>query len=167
MSLHAKTKFVAPRSWEDQGGNVDSEIRNLEAVADDNVRQCCAAHQLFTIEIDEVDVEVIGPFCISQTEVEPHLLMLEGKADGLQVGEEPNEALLLGDTVFNHLVADQEGLNAWLNDIGHADILRWIFLLSKGFRIFAGYGTKEGSVSRLDGSQSSSHAGTENHSSEG
>ena len=60
--------------------------------------------------------------------------MLEGKADGLQVREEPDEALFLGDAVFNHLVADQEGLDA--------DILRWIVLLSKGFRIFAGYGTK-------------------------
>ena len=93
--------------------------------------------------------------------------MLEGKADGLQVREEPDEALFLGDAVFNDLVADQEGLDARLNNIGHVDILRWIFLLSKGFRIFAAYGTKERNVSRFDGSQSSHHAGTENHSSEG
>jgi len=68
------------------------------------------------------------------------------------VGKEADEALLLGDAVFNDLVADQEGLNARLNNIGHVDILRWIFLLSKGFRIFGGYGTKERSVSRFDGS---------------
>jgi hypothetical protein len=49
------------------------------------------------------------------------------------------------------LVADQEGLDARLNDIRHDDILRWIFLLSKGFRIFAEYGTKERRMSRFDG----------------
>jgi hypothetical protein len=154
MSIHAKTKFIAPRSREDQRGNVDSEIRNLQAVADDDIRQRGAAYQLFTVEVYEVDLEVIGPFRIRQAEVEPHLLMLEGKADCLQMREEPDEALLLGDAVFNDLVADQKGLNAWLNDIGHDSILRRISLLSKGFRIFAEYGAKERSVSGLDGSKS-------------
>ena len=69
--------------------------------------------------------------------------MLEGEADGLQVGEKSDETLFLGNAVFNDLVADQERLNARLNDFGHDSILRWFFLLSKGFRIFAGYGTKE------------------------
>lgn len=69
--------------------------------------------------------------------------MLEGEADGLQVGEKSDETLFLGDAVFNDLVANQERLNAWLNDFGHDSILRWIFLLSKGFRIFSRYGTKE------------------------
>jgi hypothetical protein len=50
--------------------------------------------------------------------------MLERKADGLQMGEEPDEALLLRDAVFYDLIADQEGLDARLNDIRHDDILR-------------------------------------------
>ena len=86
---------------------------------------------------------MIGPFSVGQAEVETHLLMLERKADGLQMGEEPDETFLFGDAVFNDLVTDQEGLNARLNNIGHGNILRWFLLLSKGFRIFAGYGTKE------------------------
>lgn len=106
MSIHAKTKFVAAGSREDQRGDIDPEIGNLQAVTDNDIRQCGTAYQLFAVEVHEIDVEVIGPFCVGQTEVEPHLLMLEGKADCLQVSEETDEALLLGQAVFNNLVAD-------------------------------------------------------------
>lgn len=64
VSIHTKTKFIAPGGREDQGGNVDTEIRDLEPVADDNVWQRGAAHQLFTVEIHEVDVEVISSFSV-------------------------------------------------------------------------------------------------------
>jgi hypothetical protein len=153
MSIHAETEFIAPRSWEDQRGNVDTEIRNLQAVTDDDIRQRGTTYQLFTVEVHEIDVKVIAPFRIGQTEVEAHLLMLEGKADCLKMREQSDEALLFSQAVFNDLVADQEGLNAWLHDIGHDRILRKISLLSKGFRISGEYGTKEWGVSGLIGSK--------------
>jgi hypothetical protein len=43
--------------------------------------------------------------------------MLEGEAHGLQVGEEADQTFLLGDTVLDDLVADQESLHAWLHDV--------------------------------------------------
>jgi hypothetical protein len=43
--------------------------------------------------------------------------MLEGKAHGLQMGEETDEAFLLGDAVLDDLIADQEGLHARLHDV--------------------------------------------------
>src|SRR5215510_7855327 len=93
--------------------------------------------------------------------------MLKRKANGLQMGEESDQALLLRDAVFYDLVADQEGLDARLNDVRHDDILRRILLLSKGFRIFAGYGTKERTPSRFDKVPSRSrHAGTKSPSPE-
>ena len=106
MSIHTEPKFVASRSGEDQRGNIDAEIRNLQAVADGDVRQRGTAHQLFAVEIHEINIEVIGPFRVGQTKVESHLLMLKRKADRLQMGEEADEALLLGHAVFNDLVAD-------------------------------------------------------------
>jgi hypothetical protein len=43
--------------------------------------------------------------------------VLEGKAHGLQMGEEADEAFFLCDAVLNDLVADQEGLYAWFHDV--------------------------------------------------
>jgi hypothetical protein len=43
--------------------------------------------------------------------------VLEGEAHGLQVGEEADEAFLLGDAVLDDLVADQEGLHTRLYDV--------------------------------------------------
>jgi hypothetical protein len=43
--------------------------------------------------------------------------VLEGETYGLQVGEEADEAFLLGDAVLDDLVADQEGLHTRFHDI--------------------------------------------------
>jgi len=63
--------------------------------------------------------------------------MLEGEADGLQVGEKSDETLFLGNAVFNDLVADQERVNACLIDFGHDSRLRHMLLLSYPTRLFA------------------------------
>ncbi len=73
VSFHTEAKLVTPRSGKDQGGDIDPEIGNLKAVADDNIGKGGPADELFIVEIGQVDVEVIGPFGISETKVQPHL----------------------------------------------------------------------------------------------
>jgi len=44
---------------------------------------------------------------------------LEGKTEGLQVCEQADQAFLLGHAVFDHLVTDQECLDAGLGNVRH------------------------------------------------
>ncbi len=83
VSFHAEAKLVTPRSGEDQGRDIDPEIGNLKAVANDNIGKGGPADKLFIVEIGQVDVEVIGPFGISEAEVQPHLRVLKRKAHRL------------------------------------------------------------------------------------
>ena len=73
MPFHAKAKFVASRSGEDQGRDIDPEIGNLKAVTDGDIRKGGPADELFIVELDQIDVEVIGPFGIGEAEIQPHL----------------------------------------------------------------------------------------------
>jgi hypothetical protein len=57
--------------------------------------------------------------------------MLEGKAHGLQVREEADEAFFSGDAVLNDLIADQESLHARFHDVRHTVIVRKYCRLSK------------------------------------
>ncbi len=91
----------------------------MQAITDNDIRECGPADELFAVEIDQIDVELIGPFSVGQAEVKTHLLMLEGETDGLQVCEQADQAFLLGHAVFDDLVADQECLNAGFGDIRH------------------------------------------------
>src|SRR5512146_1800963 len=117
MPLHAEAKLISPGGGEDQRGDVNAKIRDLQTVSDHNIRKSGTTNELFAVEIDQINVELIGSFGIGQAEVQTHLLMLERKTDGLQVCEEADQALLLGHAVFDDLVADQERLNARLRDI--------------------------------------------------
>ena len=45
--------------------------------------------------------------------------------------EEANEAFLLGDTIFDDLITDQEGLHAWFHNVWHTAIVRESGALSK------------------------------------
>src|SRR6185436_19477125 len=113
MPFHPEAEFIAPRSGEDQRGDIDPEIGNLKAVADSNIWESGSADKLFVVEVDQIDVEVIGPLGIGETEIEAH------------------EAFLLGDAVLNDLVADQEGLHAGFRDVRHTAIVRESSALSK------------------------------------
>ncbi len=119
VALHPQSKLVATGSGEDQRGNINAEIGNLQAISDHNVRERCAAHQLFVIEVRQVDVEVIRALGVREAKIQPQLLMLERKGNCLEMRENADQALLLGQTVFNDLVTDQESLDARFYDIGH------------------------------------------------
>jgi len=119
MAFHPQSEFIATRGGEDQRGDVDAEIGNLQAVPNDNIGEGCAAHQLFSIEVHQVDIKVIGAFGIREAKIQPHLLMLKRKNDGLEMGEDADQAFLFCQTVFDNLITDQEGLDARFCDIGH------------------------------------------------
>jgi len=119
VALHPQSKLVATGGGEDQRGNINAEIGNLQAIPDHNVRERCAAHQLFVVEVRQVDVEMIGALGVREAKIQPHLLMLERKGDGLEMGENADQAFLFRQTVFNNLVTDQESLDARFRDICH------------------------------------------------
>lgn len=119
VALHPQSKFVAAWGGEDQRGNINAEIGNLKAISNHNVGERCAAHQLFVIEVGQVDVELIGALGVREAKIQPQLLMLEREGDCLEMRENADQALLLRQTVFNDLVTDQERLDARFYDIGH------------------------------------------------
>ena len=123
MAFHPQPEFVTPGGGKHQRWNIDAEVGNLETVANGNVRECRPADQLFIIEIDQIDVEVISAFRIGQAEVQSHLLVLEREGHRLKMGKDTDEALLFGQAVFDDLITDQEGLNAGFDDISHRFIL--------------------------------------------
>jgi hypothetical protein len=49
--------------------------------------------------------------------------MLEWKDECLKMRENADQTFLFRQTIFDHLIADQEGLDAWLYDIRHERIL--------------------------------------------
>ena len=139
VPFHFEAELVTPRSREDQRRNIDSEIRDLQPIADDDIGECSATHELFTVEIDQVDVKLVRAFRIGEAEVETHLLMLEGKAQSLQVREQSDEAFLLGHAVLDNLVADQEGLDAGLRDVRHNVYSTGVFPAVKGIYLSCGF----------------------------
>lgn len=73
MPFHTEAKLIASRSGEDQRRDIDPKIGNLKAVADGNIRKGGSANKLFAVEVDQIDVEVIRPFGIGETEIQSHL----------------------------------------------------------------------------------------------
>ena len=73
MPFHAKAKLVASRRGEDQGRDIDPKIGNLKAVADGDIRKGGPADELFVVEVDQIDVEVIRPCGIGEAEIQPHV----------------------------------------------------------------------------------------------
>ena len=64
MAFHTQPKFISPRRGENEQGNVDSEVRNLEPIADVDVGKGSPADELLRIEIDQVDIEMIQALCV-------------------------------------------------------------------------------------------------------
>ena len=132
VSFHAETEFIAARSGKDQRGDVNSKIGNLEAIGDDDVGKGSPTHELLDVQIHQIDVEMVCTFCIGEAEVQSHLLMLKRKCDRLKMSEQTDQAFLLGQAVFDHLIANEKGLDARLYDIYHGSIVRHFDGLSKG-----------------------------------
>ncbi len=123
MAFHSQTKLIAPWCGKDQGGDVDTEVRNLEAVSNDNIRKRGAADQLLIVEIDQIDIEMIRTFRVRQAKVQSHLLMLERKGDGLKMRENADQAFLFREAVLDDLVTDEKSLDARLDDVRHSGIV--------------------------------------------
>ena len=49
--------------------------------------------------------------------------LLQKKGMQVRTAENADEAFFLRQAIFDHLIADQEGLDAWLYDIRHGRIL--------------------------------------------
>ena len=119
MALHSQPELVATGGGEDQRGNIDAEIGDLQAVPNHDIRKCRAADELFGVEVDQVDIEVVGAFSVREAEIQSHLLMLKRKGDRLKMGENADQAFLFCQAVFDDLVTDQEGLDTGFCDICH------------------------------------------------
>jgi len=117
VSFHPQPELVAARGRKNERRDIDAEIRNLQAVRDHDVGERGAAHQLLAIEVHKIDVEPVQAFSIREAEVQPHLLVLERKVQRLQVREQADQAFFLGDAVLDHLIADEERLDAGLDDL--------------------------------------------------
>lgn len=51
VSFHTEAKLIPSGSGKDQGGYIDPEIRDLQAIADGNRRKGCATDKLLVVEI--------------------------------------------------------------------------------------------------------------------
>lgn len=77
MALHQEAEFIATGCRKDEERDVNTEIRDLETVADFDIGKGGSTDQLFRVEIDQVDIKVIETFSVGEAEVEPHMLMVE------------------------------------------------------------------------------------------
>lgn len=123
LPLCSETELIAPGRRKDQGRNVDAKVRDLEPVADHDVRQRGAAYRLLAVQMHQIDIEMVRALRVGQAEVQAELLMLKRKCDGLQMREDADKAFLPGQAVFDDLVADKKRLYAGLNNVGHRPIL--------------------------------------------
>ena len=123
MALHPQSELITAGSGEDQRRNIDAEVGNLQAIQDVDVGKRGAAYELVVVETDEIDVEVVRAFGVRQAKIQSHVLVLERKHGGLKVREDADQAFLLRQTVLDHLIADQEGLDTGLDDVGHEESL--------------------------------------------
>lgn len=119
VPFHPETELIAAGGRKDQRRDIDPKVRDLQTVRDHDIRERGTADELFTVEVDEVDVEPVGTFSVGQAEVQAHLLVLERKTQGLQMREQADQVLFLGHAVFDDLVADKERLHAGFDDFRH------------------------------------------------
>ena len=76
-ALRQEAEFISTGCRKDEKRDIDAEIGDLEAVADFDVGKSGSTDQLFRVEIDQVDIEVIEAFGIGEAKVESHMLMVE------------------------------------------------------------------------------------------
>jgi len=123
LAFHQEAEFIAAGCRKDEKRDIDAEIGDLEAVADFDVGKSCSTDQLFRVEIDQVDIEVIEAFGVGEAEVESHMLMMERERSRLKMSEDSDQAFLFGEAILNNLVADEKRLHGRLGDIDHAAVL--------------------------------------------
>jgi hypothetical protein len=119
MAVHAETKLIATGRGEEEGGDVDAEVGNLQSVSDDDVGKRCAADQLVCIHKHQIDFDVIRAFGVGHAEVQAELMVLKRERHRLEVGEQPDQRFFLGQAIFDDAVADEERLYAGRRDVSH------------------------------------------------
>lgn len=119
VPFHTETELIASGGRKDQRRDINPKVRDLQTIRDHDVRERSAADELFAVEVNEVDVEAVGAFSVGKAEVQAHLLVLEWKAQGLQMRKQADQVLFLGHAVFDDLVADKERLHAGFDDFRH------------------------------------------------
>jgi hypothetical protein len=90
-AVYSQPKLIPTRSWKQQGRNIDAEIGNLQPIVNDDVREGGAADQLIRIDIDQVDIEVIGALCVGHAKIQTELWMLKWEGQRLKVGEDADQ----------------------------------------------------------------------------
>ena len=123
MALHPQSELIPAGSRKDQRGDIDAEVGNLQTIQDVDIGKSGATYELVVVETDQIDVEVVRALSVRQAKIQAHMLMLEWKRGGLKVREEANQAFLLRQAVLDHLITDQEGLDAGLDDVHHGHSL--------------------------------------------
>ena len=114
VTFHTETELIAAGSGEDQRGDIDPEVRDLKTVRDDDVRECGAADELFVVEVNQDRCRTGKSLQHRSGRSTSPFVVLEGKAQGLQVGEQADQAFLLGHAVLDDLVADQGTPARWV-----------------------------------------------------
>jgi len=122
-TFHQEAEFISTGCRKDEKRDIDPEIGDLEAVGDLDIGKSGSTDQLFRVEMEQVDIKVIEAFGVGETEVEPHMLMVEREGCRLKVSEDSDQAFLFGEAILNDLVADEKRLHGRLGNIDHVDIL--------------------------------------------
>lgn len=90
-AVYPQPKLIATGSWKQQSRNIDAEIGNLQPIVNDNEWEGGAADQLICIDIHQVDIEVIGAFCVGHAKIQAELWMLKWEGQRLKVGEDADQ----------------------------------------------------------------------------
>ena len=91
MAFHPETEFVTAGGGKHERGHIDAEIGNLQPIVNDNEWEGGAADQLICIDIHQVDIEVIGAFCVGHAKIQAELWMLKWEGQRLKVGEDADQ----------------------------------------------------------------------------
>lgn len=78
------------------------------------------ANELIGMNVHQINIEVVGPLRVGHAKVQAQLLMLKWKRQRLEVRENADQGAFLGEAVFNHAVAYQEGLHTRRRNVIHA-----------------------------------------------
>ena len=119
-AVHAETKFIATGRREEEGGDVDTEVGNLQTISNDDVGERCAADQLVCIDEHQIDFDAIRAFGVGHAEVQAELMVLKRERHRLEVGEQADQRFFLSQAIFDDAVADEERLHAGRRDVSHA-----------------------------------------------
>lgn len=114
LTTGIQAEFVPAGTWKYDGSNIKAKVVGLEAIVDFNRRQFTLADKLILVQVDQFNLELIGPLGIGETKIDSHLWVLAGKGFGPKMSEGPDDTFFPGEAVDDDGVTDEESLNARL-----------------------------------------------------